>query len=142
MPVLSTGFPTNPAGQLSLYTKDVSGRSTVFYKKDNSSTQWQLTGIDPSSATSGYTYLPGGLLIQWGVVAGPFASGAAKTVTFPVAFDATAYSVVDTAWKDSGSTNSNFIFIVNGSISATEFKAGINGSDIRSFTWIAIGPKA
>jgi hypothetical protein len=45
----------------------------------------------PSIATSGFSRLPNGLLMQWGTVTGVTAS--AGTITFPTAFAANPYSV-------------------------------------------------
>ena len=49
-----------------------------------------LTTGNPSVAANGYTYLPGGLLFQWGTVN---ATPAGATFTFPKAFSSAVYSV-------------------------------------------------
>lgn len=146
MPALASGFPTNPAGQLSLYVKEISGRSTVFYKKDNSATEWQLTGIDPSKGQPGYTYLPGGMLMQWAVQAPGGSSGTPQITTFPVAFNNDFDPVVTiTATKPSGSTNDAsvyFIDLVTSGSTYTGFRWSYSGSSITKILYMAIGPKA
>jgi hypothetical protein len=138
--------PTNPADQLSLYTKSVSGRSTLYYKKDNSVDEWQLTGVDPSNANPGYTFLPGGLLIQWGVNTITTAAGVARTVSFPIAFNNDFVPVVTLcAVKAAGSTNDSmvyFIQILASGSTYTGFQCARTGTSITQVNWMVVGAKA
>lgn len=83
--------PTTAANELGVYSKDVAGNSRLFLRQENNGTEIQMSGIDPLIATSGYTFLPGGLLMQWGEAT----LGANKnlTVNFPITFT-TVYQVV------------------------------------------------
>lgn len=65
-----------------------------------STTQLATTAfVNPASsiATNGYTVLPNGLYLQWGVVTHASSLGAAQTITFPIAFPNNAFSVTYTA---------------------------------------------
>ena len=60
----------------------------------------QLTGpYNPSAGYNGYTFLAGGMLMQWGFVHGThggngtFNAGDSSTVTFPIAFPNTVFSI-------------------------------------------------
>ena len=59
---LSAGFET-------LYSQVIAGAGEVFFTRGASGTGIQLTGPgDIVKANNGYTFLPGGLLLQWGRV--------------------------------------------------------------------------
>lgn len=77
----SSSDPSTAASEGALYTKDTNSRSTLFYRQESDGTSIQMTGPDPSASASGYTFLPGGLLIQWGTVA-----AAGLSTNFPIAF--------------------------------------------------------
>lgn len=147
LPIMTADFPTNPAGQLSLYTKDVGGRSTLFYKKDNSINQWQLTGIDPLASNNGYTFLPGGILIQWGSSALTESNGVSQNISFPTSFDSSFDPlVVVCAKKNAGDSNSDsnvdFLELISSGSNYTGFKCSRSGETCKRINWYAIGPKA
>ena len=75
--------PTTLANEGALYTKEAQGITNLFWRQESNGTEIQLTNIEPLIAASGYTFLPGGLLLQWGVT-GSIAS--TSTVNFPIAF--------------------------------------------------------
>lgn len=94
----------------------------------------------PKNSQNGFSMLPGGLIIQWGVVNFPPFSGV-NTVTFATAnrnFTTLAYNVQTTMIGNSSGANN--IGIV--SASATNFTWRFTGSSSSSFTgfyWLAIG---
>jgi len=90
MPVQTPGAANLPlANEGGMITQTVSGKSELFYVRDNVNTYYQFTG--PSlNATNGYTVILGGVLIQW--FRATAANGA--TITFPKAFSAPPYSIV------------------------------------------------
>ena len=70
-----------PTGEFTLYSQQVGSPliSQLFFQQDNVGTQYQLTGpYPPISAISGQSFLPGGILVQWGTVV----INAFGTVTF------------------------------------------------------------
>lgn len=74
--------PAAIAGIGQTYVKTVSGDQELFFESGNGIVT-QLTGPDlAQAATNGYTWLPGGILLQWGRVTGAFVSGDTGTVIF------------------------------------------------------------
>lgn len=117
-----------------LYTKNVAGKPRLFIQ--NTDGIYQLSGVNPVSAASGYTWLPGGILMQWGT--NTSASGA--IITFPVAFSGVPYSVQCTVFQ--ATTNRHFVYVRAQSASGfttTQLDSGGSG-ETNTFSWIAIGP--
>lgn len=120
--------PATAVDQIGLYAKDVGGTPRLFIREESNGTIYQLNANNPSLGTTGYTWLPGGLLLQWG---NQSATGA-NPVTFPVAFT-TTYQVVgitnanDRAFAVTNITATNFTFSVDNPIAAVTIR------------WMAIG---
>jgi hypothetical protein len=57
--------PGSASTQYVLYSKQSGSQSELFVQKDGTATPIQVTRGVPRAATSGYSYLPGGMLIQW-----------------------------------------------------------------------------
>lgn len=90
----------------------------------------QLTrNIQPLAATNGYTYLPGGLLLQWGVHLN-------NVVPFNIAFSA-VFSVNVTSTSKAITTPPAVIAITLGTPGS--FTCQDNGGDSFNIYWIAIG---
>lgn len=85
-----------------------------------------------SIATSGYTRLPNGLLLQWGTTASIATSAGGTTTTFPVAFSASPYSVVLTG------ISAHATFRVTGS-STTSFTANASAASTAYYMAIGLG---
>jgi hypothetical protein len=131
----------------------------LWYREKDSTyspAAYQLTATyNPKDATAGYTYLPGGLCMMWGIET-PLTSYATN-VAFPttntvpaVYFDGPPYSIMVTPiTKDSGSSSLNpddyIILIKNGSVSASGFTTSQSSwhnppGHLIGFYWMAIGP--
>lgn len=88
--------PTTAAGEIALYCATGASGAELFMIRDNiSGTKTNLTTskiATPLAAVSGYSWLPGGIIMQWG--RDQFAGAAvAKTVTFPTAFPTACWNV-------------------------------------------------
>lgn len=86
---IAAGDASSSSGQIVQYAKTSSGSSEIFVVRDGGS-PIQMTRGNVSAATSGHSFLPGGILIQWGSVT---TTGAAGTFTFPIPFTSAVYSV-------------------------------------------------
>lgn len=87
--------PTTAANELALYCKDLATVSTLYLRKENNGTVIQMSGKDPVASANGYTFLPGGILMQWGTYTiGNFAT--TQAVTFPTAFAGLPYVITIT----------------------------------------------
>jgi|SRR5271157_5908480 len=129
--VNQTMDPTTIGGVGQLYTKTVGADQQLFYKSGGGVVT-QFTGaVSSSAAQSGYTNLPGGLLLQWGIantVSNP------TTVTFPVAFSNTPYEIVaNTSDQARGVTTTSY--------TTTNFVANVQNPTAGVFIrYFAIGP--
>jgi hypothetical protein len=99
----------------------------------------QLTrNFVPVSASRGYTFLPGGLILQWGVINSPGISG---TVTFSssggIAFPSNIFNVQITQRRDG--SNSTQGMYVNGNPTRTQFSYNGSTSTDDAIFWTAIG---
>jgi len=82
--------PGSSINQAVEYSKVVASSTELFLQRDGVASTIQLTRGIPSVAANGYTFLPGGLLLQWGSVV---ASGAGVPFIFPTPFISAVYSV-------------------------------------------------
>lgn len=132
--------PTTVAGEGALYTKAGTSGTALFMIRDgNAGTEVQLTSSsvgNVQSANSGWTWLPGGLFMQWGQNA---VVGGANVIAFPVPFDIAPYSVVITPVRI---TTSNVDIVYLTSSTAANFTASsTSASGITDINWIAIGKR-
>jgi hypothetical protein len=94
-----------------------------------------FTGANQSKTANGYQILPGGVIMQWGVVS--VAINTNVTVTLPVAFTSTNYSVAYAIEYPSSGDASQAMYIR--SKSTTSFVAGNWDHPTADLNWIAIG---
>jgi hypothetical protein len=112
MPVLGA-IPAKTAGQGVTYTKTADGASNLFYAGDANTDEYQLTrtntanfptfAVDTGPSSTGWTFLPGGLLMQWGHRT--TGSNGTASITFPITFTTGAFTVLVTV-KQPGSVGS------------------------------------
>lgn len=139
MPQLTVA-PTTVASEGALYTKAGTAGTALFWIRDGSAgTEVQLTSSsvgNVSNSSNGFTWLPGGIFMQWGQVASPGSSG---SVSFPVSFNAAPYSIQVTLQRASGNQS---VTVNSGTPPTTtgfNFLSSSGGSTI--LYWIAIGSR-
>lgn len=147
MPIQASA-PTTAASEGGFYTKTVSGAAQAFFRSESNGSEYQMTSVsDANIATfavnsvayvddndGGWTFLPGGLILQYGRRTSPGSSG---TVTYPRAFPSgnAAFSIIVTNERNSArSANIN----TAGSTS-TVFNYFMETSGSTALNWIAIG---
>lgn len=133
------------AGEVSLYAI-ASGQTQLYATSDAGGQQYQLTRcIDASFGTfkasnPGWTFLPGGMLLQYGQATSSGTTFPNTTVTFPVTYTGVVFSVNCTIIT---TVDSRF-FVEIYDLSNNQFRAvtrdsaGTKISGI-SFSWMAIG---
>lgn len=105
------GDQTTAANEMSLYTKvgATSGVSELFLRRESNGTVLNLT--ETNLGATGYAYLPGGLLVKWGIQAvGAVAQPGEITVTYNgahPAFASAVYGVMLTPQASAGTTADN-----------------------------------
>jgi len=130
--------PATTATQVALYCKnDVTGHPNLYFRRPSSGNEIELTAHEnPVIANNGCTFLPGGILIQWGIAAIPIVSGGIVTIVFPSAFAAPGpYSIIVTPYNASLAATTLAVehFTVN------TFDLYSSRTNI-SACWIAMGP--
>lgn len=137
--------PATAANESALYCKefDVDGMgtlvSTLFFRNEGSGDVTTFGG--PSlRASSGYTYIPGGLLVQWNTVT----VTSNNNVAFPITFGAAPYYV---NFIVTGASPNNRVFQrIEGNPTASTFRPRMvnnSNNDITAqITYIAIGRPA
>ncbi len=127
---LNNGFET-------LYSQAIAGNGEVFFTRGNSGVGIQLTGPGtPSAIANGFTFLAGGILMQWGSVNAPGSSG---TVSYPTAFPNAMFSI---QFNYARAVTSNAIsFAINsaGTNTNSQFTYYSTSSGSNTLYWIAIG---
>lgn len=138
------GVPVNPtaiANSMILFSKSDASGKTQLYTIDPDSHVTQISvAVAPLSSGNGYTWLPGGMLLQWGTVIAP--PGDSGNFYFPVAFSGTPYSIPLTFIRAAGTTGENFVYVTSGQVTSTRFRTttvGTTGS--HHVYYMAIGPK-
>lgn len=154
MPILAAP-PTIIAGDGAAYTATL-GQSQLCYTADAGGKQYQLTrAIDASFSlfgknvnnynavgaafTGGWTFLPGGMLFQYGFVTGiPTSGSRQKAVVFPVAFtNNPAFNVQVTGLRNN--TGGDGVFVLTGSVTNLGFTIQNGSTTITTCYWTAIG---
>ncbi len=146
---------SDPAAVLTtteIYSKQVTFNSvsdTALFARSGSGTITQLTAPNSiSTATNGFVFLPGGIILQWGRRSTNFSSGSTiGTETFPVAFLNSVLSVtgnplmnytpVGNRPNSQGSLNIRASSLAN--LTTFDWQFYTNSSDYKGFDWIAIG---
>lgn len=87
---LRVAAPGSTAAEAVVYQKLASGSSNLFMQRDGVATEIQLTGASPVALATGSTFLPGGIIINWGSVVGAVAG---NTATFATPFPTNVFSI-------------------------------------------------
>ena len=141
-----------------IYTKkdaQATPQSQMYYVSDgNSSDIYQLTNaihdnystfstngeyqVGPPSLYGGWTFLPGGLILQYGYNSVE-ASTSTFTYNFPFAFPNTVFNIQMTPFRAASSPGSTVQQWLVSGWSLSQFQIYNNGSHSFSFNWMAIG---
>lgn len=130
--------PGGAASEFTLFSKtNVAGNDELFYKRDAEANSYQLSGPNPNRAAKGSSFLPGGLLIQWGLEA---TVANDQQYTFDVAFAAAPYSITITGVRSNNQQRS--LYVSDGTVTTTNFriKTDSTGVAMTGVYWMAIGP--
>lgn len=139
--------PTAVTGVGEIFTaiiNDGVNTATALYFQTDTGLLTQLTrNFLPVGNTNGYTFLPGGLILQWG---SKTVAPGANTVTFAtnnIAFPANCWNVIAVPFYTGSGTSSasQAVYIAQDTLSKTKFDYSLvaNSSGIKGFFWIAIG---
>jgi len=131
LPVPLAVDPAVSGTQGAFYSKDVAGVAQLFFANAATAAK-QLTG-PIVAASSGSTFLPGGIILKWGST-GIVANGA--TVTFVSAFPTACFAVQLTI-EELGVPSSRIV-VQTGSLLPSSFKVNVS-SGATTARYLAIG---
>lgn len=138
-----------------LYTKSANGFAQLFYTNATSGNEYQLTranntnfstfstdgayGTPPATFTQigGWTFLPGGMLMQYGFFGKTGAAGTSGTIQFPIAFTTGPFSIQVTLFRNTGNQTISVDSATPPSTTSFKFLTSTAGSD--GVYWTAIG---
>ncbi|MFP3859225.1 MAG: hypothetical protein ACLFUW_00235 [Bacteroidales bacterium] len=128
--------PSGASNEFTLFSKtNTGGNNELFYKRDNAGSSFQLSGTDPTRATKGHTFLPGGLLLQWNLEG---TVNDNSSYTFLTPFAASPYSITLTPVRNATAVRS--MYIKDGSVSSSGFSIRTSSGSFNGLYWMAIGP--
>lgn len=138
--------PTTAANEVALYSKDVSGASQLFMRRESNGTEINFTSSLQSN--SGWARLPSGILLKWGPATVPSRNSLA-TVTFntggsiPV-FTAIYSVMVSQTFSAGPSTGDLNVAVSAGNFTTTTFEVfgraiGLPNSGSFDIRFFAIG---
>ncbi len=145
------GAPATGANEIGLYARSESGQDS-----DNINLYFRISGqaaqagtdilmtrfLTPARVANGTTFLPGGLIFQWGSksVSGSGTRSVDWTIAPQIKFPNATLNIQVTAFRDSSSPGSTFGFWVdNNSITTSGFDIINNSGHDFGFFWTAIG---
>ena len=117
------------------YVKAVAGVSELFLRRENNGTVIRMSTGDPIVASSGSTFLPGGLILKWGALAGVVNN---QAITFVTAFPNNVFVVVPGGGVASSTIQPNINFD-QGTLTTTGFTTKITVVTPINYYYIAIG---
>lgn len=93
------------------------------------------------TGSNGYTFLPGGMIMQWGIInSPPLNSGITTPLLFNIPYPTACVNVQMTLINDGSTQNAQVMSVRNTSVSATGFSWNYSGgSAYRGFYWMALG---
>lgn len=133
------GDPSSATSIDILYTKSAAGKTEVFMRRasGDGGNVIQLTTAagNPVASANGVSFLPGGMIIQWGLQSAPSDN---VQINFPTTFPNNCFTVTATPYK-SGSISSLTGFGVKSPPSTTGFTTRFSGTTLDYIGWMAIG---
>ncbi len=150
--VKSAAIPAGlSANEGTLYTKMPAAVTNLYYSPDNTSDEYQMTRTETANFATfgtntnypvpvvnqdgGWTFLPGGLLLQYGkMTETAHNTNTGTPVVFPIPF--TSFLASLTATRRNNNSNTTYSIISEG-LSGFNFVS--NGGSNQPFYWMAIG---
>lgn len=156
--VHNSGTPAPVSGSGEIYTRKINdgflNDSSLFFQTATGIAIQLTRNFAPSAAQNGYTFLPGGFILQWGIVNGThgaapktFNNGDTGTVTFATsnkAFPNHCYGIITSTEYFTSiptSTSGSTVSYDQNTLSITKFDWAFNSNsgNITRFFWVAIG---
>lgn len=143
------GIPGTNANEAALYMNQGTSpaEANLFIRGESDGNHWQLTRLDnanfgrfgKASATdpNGWTFLPGGLILQYGVKLAPGSSGTILFTTDNINFPTACINVSLTQRRDGSSSNQGMY--LNGIPTNLSFSYNGSSNSDNALYWWALG---
>lgn len=130
-----------------IYTKKVSTESELFYTPDDTNNEYRMTRTDDDATifsrfatnagpvSSGWTFLPGGMLLQYGLT-GTLSGNSTPTITFPKPFTNVPFSIQATMLRDVSNVD---VVYIRQLPTNTNFQLRVNQVGNSRIYWMAVG---
>jgi hypothetical protein len=129
--------PNLLSGAETIYSKVIGGSGELFFTRGATGTEIQLTGPgNPNNSSPGVTFLPGGMLLQWG--SGTSSGITTTPVSFPVTFN-NCYGVQLTYLDATAHRNNIGLVTITSSGFSLSIKDSSGNFNALAFYWMAIG---
>lgn len=143
VPAAPPAFTAGTGQLVSTTTTDINTDQSLYWLTGANRLLQLTMNFDSVKAGNGYTFLPGGIIFQWGITP-LLAAGSYTTVTFATsnkAFPNACLSVMLTRISDQGtSPSANSVFVRDSSVTSTGFQITNTTSSSSQFAyWWAIG---
>jgi hypothetical protein len=104
-------------------------------------TSWNPTNTQTSATQNGYTYLPTGIIMQWGHVSGEGSTGTNSfPIPFPIPFPTACLNfMVSNADRQGGGIDNAYGYPIDSASFFANTKAGSNTTSGYPLYWFAIG---
>lgn len=141
---VQTGAPTFAAGENGIYNRTLTANEVYLHKQyyggthEIPMTNSTISTTARSTGELAYTYLPSGIILQWGT----WNTATSYTVTLPIAFPNALLNVQLTPYFSGTGVTNALILWVPGGTSTTQFTVGstVNGTQTPAiFSFLAIG---
>ncbi len=112
--------PVAIAGYGQLYSKTITpivSDEALFWETGTGLVQQLTVNLTPSATTNGYSFIAGGLILQWMTVANPVV---AVDYNFPIVFPTNVFNIQLTGIVNDSSTIR--LFVDSGSVTTTKFQ--------------------
>lgn len=138
---IASTAPGSSSGENVVFSETSSGSSVLYSVRDgNASTKTALTTgkvVAPLASSNGYSWLPGEILIQWGLT-NSVSQGNNLTVNFPITFPNNIFSVIVSPFNNIDGNTTQFL-IKTKSLSDFVVRNSNNNNTSYQYQYIAIG---
>jgi hypothetical protein len=150
--------PPALAGTGMVWTQSTTdGNTNLFYTNGVTGNLYQLTRVNQTNfptfstntaygsppagftQTGGWTFLPGGMLMQYGFFGKTGGLGTSGTIQFPFTFTNIPYSVTATISRASAGGGAGIVVEVTGTVTTSSFGFASSTSSSDGVYWMAIG---
>jgi hypothetical protein len=142
-------IPATAAGEATMYSITNTGVTDLYMTPDNSGNQYRLTNVNAAKIADfgkskiGWTFLPGGMILNYGFISTPSSSPNSGTITFKRPYTDVTSIIVFGQLNYSGSSPSGvnqwYYSISTLGLTTFDWVNSGNSNHVDGFSWWALG---